>query len=341
MPSKPYIIAELSGNHNGDINRAFQIMEAAKIAGADAIKLQTYTADTMTIDHDGSDFMIEEGLWSGYKLYDLYKVAHTPWEWHPALFNKGKELGITVFSTPFDETSVDFLEELQAPLYKIASFELNHHPLIKYIAQKSKPIIMSTGMASLQEIGEAVEVAQSNGCKDLTLLHCVSTYPAAIEDCNLATMVELKKQFPGIKIGLSDHTLGTTVAIVAVALGAEVIEKHFTLRRADGGVDSAFSLEPDELKQLCTETEKAALSIGKVNFERADSEKKNMIFRRSIYVVKDIEEGETFTKDNIRIIRPGYGAAPKHLHAFINHKATKAYKAGSRLNWPLDIAANG
>ena len=331
MLSKPYIIAELSGNHNGDINRAFQLMEAAKEAGADAVKLQTYTADTMTIDHDGSDFMIKEGLWAGYKLYDLYQEAHTPWDWHPALFAKGKELGITVFSTPFDDTAVDFLEKLEAPLYKIASFELCHHPLIKYVAQTGKPMIMSTGMASLEEIREAVQVAQSSGCADLTLLHCVSAYPAAIEDCNLATMVDLKKQFPGVKIGLSDHTLGTTVSMAAVALGAEVIEKHITLSRAEGGVDAAFSLEPSELKQLCQETKNATLSIEQVKYNRCESEKKNLIFRRSIYAVKDIQAGEFFTEENIRIIRPGYGMEPKKYISILGRKTIEDVKKGTSI----------
>jgi len=317
MHSNPYIIAELSGNHNGDINRAFQLMEAAKEAGADAVKLQTYTADTITMDHDGPDFMIKGGLWDGYKLYDLYKEAHTPWDWHPALFAKGKELGITVFSTPFDETAVDLLEKLGAPLYKVASFEIVHHPLIKYIAQKGKPMIMSTGMASLEEIREAVLVAQSNGCTDLTVLHCVSAYPAAVEDCNLATMVDLKKQLPGVKIGLSDHTLGSTVAIAAVALGAQVIEKHVTLSRAEGGVDAAFSLEPDELKMLCQATKDAALAIGKVNYERGAEEKKNIIFRRSIYATQNIKKGEILSTQNIRVIRPGYGLFPKHYDGIL------------------------
>ncbi|MDF3033470.1 MAG: N-acetylneuraminate synthase [Alphaproteobacteria bacterium] len=331
----PYIIAELSGNHNGDINRAFKLMEIAKEAGVDAVKLQTYTADTITIDHDGPGFLVKDGLWDGYKLYDLYKEAHTPWEWHPALFAKGKELGITVFSTPFDETAVDFLETLEAPLYKIASFELVHHPLIKYIAKTGKPIIMSTGMASLDEIREAVHMAQSNGCSDLTLLHCVSAYPAAIEDCNLATMVDLKKQFPTVKIGLSDHTLGTTVAIAAVALGAEVLEKHVTLSRSDGGVDAAFSLEPHELKDLCETTRDAQLAIGEVNYDRSLAERQNMVYRRSIYAVKDIAVGEAFTKDNIRIIRPGYGLSPTVYYEILQKQSKNTYSYGMPLQEDL------
>jgi N-acetylneuraminate synthase len=331
MLLKPYIIAELSGNHNGDINRAFQLMEEAKKAGADAVKLQTYTADTITMNHNGPDFLIKGGLWDGYKLYDLYNEAHTPWDWHPALFAKGKELGIAVFSTPFDETAVDLLEDLEAPLYKIASFELVHHPLIKYVAQTGKPMIMSTGMASLEEITEAVQVAKTSGCNDLTLLHCVSAYPADIEDCNLATMVDLKARFPGVKIGLSDHTLGTTVAIVAVALGAQVIEKHFTLARSEGGVDAAFSLEPAELKYLCQEAANAVSCIGKVAYERGEKEKENMIFRRSIYAIKDIKEGEPFTRDNIRVIRPGFGCAPKYFETLLEKKAPKKLSAGDRI----------
>lgn len=326
--TKPYIIAELSGNHNGDINRAFQIMEAAKDAGADAMKIQTYTADTITIDCDKSDFMIKGGLWAGHKLYDLYKIAHTPWEWHKDLFQKGKELGIDVFSSPFDETAVDLLESLDTPRYKIASFELVHHPLIKYVAQKKKPMIMSTGMASIEEITEAVNVALSNGCDDLTLLHCVSEYPAPIEHSNLATMLDLKERFPNCKIGLSDHTLGTTVSIAAVAMGATVIEKHFTLDRTQGGVDSAFSLEPHELKHLCETSRDVALSMGQVNYRRSESERGNMVFRRSIYAIKDIAVDEELTPDNIKIIRPGYGAAPKHYESLIGSTSKVAYTKG-------------
>lgn len=331
MNTKPYIIAELSGNHNGDITRAFKMMELAKKAGADAIKLQTYTADTMTIDCDREDFLIKGGLWDGYTLYDLYQKAHTPWEWHQDLFNKGKDLGITVFSTPFDETAVDFLESLDAPLYKIASFELVHHPLVAYVARLQKPMIMSTGMASLEEIKEAVDVAFTNGCKDLTLLHCVSEYPATVENCNLATMLDLKKQFPQCKVGLSDHTLGTTVSIAASALGASVIEKHFTLKRSEGGVDSAFSLEPEELKILCNATKDANLAMGKVSYERSESEKTNKIFRRSIYVVADIKKGDVFTKDNIRIIRPGYGLAPKNFYNLLDKISENDHLRGTPL----------
>ena len=333
MHINPFIIAELSGNHNGDINRAFKLIEAAKIAGADAVKLQTYTADTITIDCDHDDFIVKGGLWDGAKLYDLYKEAHTPWEWHEALFAKGKEIGITVFSTPFDETAVDLLEELNAPIYKIASFELVHHPLIAYAASTNKPMIMSTGMASMEEITEAVDIAFTNGCTDLTLLHCVSEYPAPVEHCNLATMVDLKKRFPKCKIGLSDHTLGTTVAIAAVALGATAIEKHITLSRAEGGVDSAFSLEPHELKHLCEATRDVALAIGCANYQRSDSERKNMAFRRSIYAVKDIAEGEEFTKENIRIIRPGYGLEPKEYTKLIGQKASSSTKKNMAITY--------
>ncbi|MFM8454162.1 MAG: pseudaminic acid synthase [Gammaproteobacteria bacterium] len=331
--TKPYIIAELSGNHNGDINRAFAIMKAAKDAGADAIKIQTYTADTMTIDHDGPDFLINGGLWDGYKLYDLYKEAHTPWEWHADLFNYAKQIGITIFSTPFDETAVDFLESLGAPLYKIASFELVHYPLIEYVAKLKKPMIMSTGMASLEEITEAVNIALNHGCTDLTLLHCVSEYPAPIAHSNLATMLDLKNRFPMCKVGLSDHTLGTTVSIAAAALGAAVIEKHFTLKRAEGGVDSAFSLEPEELKQLCTSSRDAALAIGLINYDRSGSERKNMIFRRSIYAVKDISAGDTFTKDNIKIIRPGYGISPKNFNKILGKRARSTIKMGESFSF--------
>lgn len=329
--SSPYIIAELSGNHNGDITRALSLIEAAKQAGADAVKLQTYTRDTLTINHSSSDFTITDGLWQGHTLYELYHIAHTPWEWHASLFEKGKSLGITVFSTPFDESAVDYLERLDAPLYKIASFELVHHPLIAYVAQTKKPLILSTGMASLSEINEAVEVAYAHGCQDLTLLHCVSAYPTSLEDCHLATIVHLKEHFPQAKIGFSDHTLGYTAAITAVALGAEVIEKHCTLARKEGGVDAPFSLEPHELHQLCVETRNAAKAIGAIRHTPLASEKPNQRFRRSIYVVQDIPEGALFTPENIRVIRPGFGLHPKHYHSLLGQKSPSCFKTGDRI----------
>ena len=332
---KPYIIAELSGNHNGDINRALLLIEKAKEAGANAVKLQTYTADTMTIDHSGPDFMINKGLWSGYNLYELYKVAHTPWEWHPILFEKGKSLGITIFSTPFDHSSVDFLESLNAPIYKIASFELIDLDLIEKVARTGKPIIMSTGMASLVEIEEAVDICHQFKCPDLTLLHCVSAYPAPISACNLATMLDLKKQFPQVRIGLSDHTMGITVAIAAVALGAEVIEKHVTLSRAEGGVDFAFSLEPEELKTLCMEAHNVYESIGSVNYERSSIEKENAIFRRSIYAIEDIKPGDILSRENIKVIRPGYGLPPKYYKEILGKKSKSFIGRGARIQ--LDI----
>ncbi len=326
----PFVIAELSGNHNGNINRAFQLIEAAKNSGANAVKLQTYTADTLTIDCDESDFLITQGPWAGYNLYKLYQEAHTPWEWHPELFKKAKELDVEIFSSPFDETAVDYLEQLGVSRYKIASFEIVHLPLIKYVAQTKKPMIISTGMADLEEISDAVEVALTNGCSNLTLLHCVSSYPAVTKDCNLLTMVDIKKHFPRVRIGLSDHTLGATVSVAAVALGAEVIEKHITLARSEGGVDSAFSLEPHEFKELCKATHDAWLSLGKVNYLREEAERENKIFRRSIYAIEDIKFGEPLTKDNIRIIRPGFGMNPKFFDKLLGTKADRVYKRGEK-----------
>lgn len=331
MTNKPYVIAELSGNHNGDINRAFKLIEAAKLAGANAVKLQTYTADTITIDSNLDDFLIKQGPWAGKNLYKLYGEAHTPWEWHPELFKKAHELDIEIFSSPFDETAIDFLEKLGVHRYKIASFELIHLPLIKYAAQTKKPLIMSTGMANLEEITEAVEVAQKNGCTDLTLLHCISSYPAVTEDCNLLTMVDIKKQFPGVTVGLSDHTLGTTVAVAAVALGAEVIEKHITLSRSEGGVDSDFSLEPNEFKQLCEATYDAWLSLGKVNYARSEIEQEYKKYRRSIYAVEDIQPGEVLTEKNIKVIRPGFGLEPKYFDKILGTKTDKVYRKGQRV----------
>ena len=333
--NSPYVIAELSGNHNGDINRALKLIEVAKNSGADAVKLQTYTADTITIDSNNPEFMIKGGLWDGWNLYKLYEMAHTPWEWHPILFEKARELGITIFSSPFDESAVDFLEKLNAPLYKIASFELLHFPLIEYVAKTGKPIIMSTGMANLDEISEAVDVAIKGGCQDLTLLHCVSEYPASVESCNLSTITDLIKQFPGLRIGLSDHTMGLTVPLVAIGLGATVIEKHFTLSRSEGGVDSAFSLEPDELKSLCIESRKAYKSLGCVNYQRGLTEQANKIFRRSIYAVTDIKKGEHLTKDTIRVVRPGLGMDPKYYHEIIGKKVKQDIQFATPLSWDL------
>jgi N-acetylneuraminate synthase len=316
----PYIIAELSANHNGDIQRALDSILAAKEAGVDAVKIQTYTADTMTIDCDANDFKIVGGLWDGYYLYDLYKEAQTPYEWHKPLFDYAKEIGITIFSTPFDKTAVDMLEQLNTPAYKIASFEMTDLPLVKYVAQTGKPMIISTGMANLEEIEEVVKVAKVNGCKHLVLLHCISSYPAPMEQSNLRTIPDLAERF-SVLSGLSDHTMGTTVATTSVALGACVIEKHFTLSRAEKGPDSDFSLEPDELKQLCLDTKTAWQSLGKAGYERKSAEESNVKFRRSIYVIKDIKKGERLTEENIKRIRPGFGLEPKYWEEILGRAA--------------------
>lgn len=330
----PYVIAEMSGNHNGSLERSLKSIEAAKLAGANAVKIQTYTADTMTIDSDKADFLIKGGLWDGYKLYDLYKWAHTPYEWHQAMFEHAKEHQITLFSTPFDETAVDLLESLGAPAYKIASFEIVDIPLIKYAATTGKPMIISSGMANKTEVQAAIDAARSNGCKDLVLLHCNSSYPTPIEHSNLNLIPELAKEFE-VNIGLSDHTMGTTAAIVAVTKGARVIEKHFTLSRSDKGPDSEFSMEPDELATLCTETKNAWLALGSGEFKRQDSEKDSKIFRRSIYFVKDLSQGHLIEHGDIRRIRPGYGLAPKHFDELIGKKLTKDVERGSPVSWDV------
>ena len=330
----PFIIAEMSGNHNQSLKRALEIVEAAAAAGAHAIKLQTYTADTMTIR--GAMTITDEGsLWKGRELYTLYEEAYTPWEWHEPLFKRAAELGMIAFSSPFDETAVDFLETLNAPLYKIASFENTDWPLLKKVAQTGKPVIMSTGASTLSDISEGVNVLRQNGCKDLVLLKCTSTYPATPQNTNLNTIPVLQQIFPDCIIGLSDHTMGTGVSVAAVALGARVIEKHFTLRRADGGVDSAFSLEPHELKSLVSESERAFYALGTPTFGIQEAERKSVQFKRSIYASEDIAKGETFNAGNIRVVRPGNGLAPKFFDLVVGRRALEPIKAGTPLSWDL------
>ncbi|WP_045386281.1 pseudaminic acid synthase [Vibrio rotiferianus] len=330
--NKPYIIAEMSGNHNGDINRAIALIKAAKEAGADAVKLQTYTADTITINHDSEEFMIRGGLWDGSKLYDLYEQAHTPWDWHKILFDAASELGITIFSSPFDHSAVDFLESLNAPAYKIASFELIDLPLIRKVASTGKPMIMSTGNANLGEIEEAVAAAKAAGAEDIILLHCTSGYPTPASQANISTMAVMRDAF-GVEVGLSDHTMDIGVSVAAVALGACVIEKHFTLARADGGPDSAFSLEKEELKSLVVNCTMAYEAIGKPNFVSTEAELQTKCHRRSLYVVKDIKQGEIFTEEHVRSIRPGNGILPKFLDEVLGSTATVDLKFGTPLSF--------
>ncbi len=327
--NKVFIIAEMSGNHNQSIDRALEIIDVAANCGAHAVKLQTYTADTMTIK---GVYTIDDkkSLWYGRDLYGLYQEAHTPWEWHKTLFNRAKKKGIMCFSTPFDETAVDLLESLGNPIYKIASFEITHIPLLKYIAKTRKPVIMSTGASTFSEISEAVAILKNNGCKDLTLLKCTSTYPASPEDSNLLTIPDMVNKF-NCNVGLSDHTMGIGVPLAAIALGARIIEKHFCLNRAEGGVDSAFSLEPQELKLLVEETQKAYLSLGNVNYDILPAEKNGRIFKRSIYASQDIKKGDKFTKNNIKIIRPSFGSHPKNFELLIGKKSSRNYKKGEPL----------
>ncbi|MGL6536545.1 pseudaminic acid synthase [Aeromonas hydrophila] len=310
--SPPYIIAELSGNHNGQLERALALVDAAADAGADAIKLQTYTADTMTIDCDLPDFHIQGGLWDGHTLYDLYTLAHTPWEWHQPLFERAKSRGLTIFSTPFDESAVDFLEELGTPAYKIASFEITDLPLLRYIAQQGKPVIISSGMSTEIEIAKALTILRENGCSQILLLHCVSGYPTPLADINLKRITRLAETF-SVPIGLSDHTLGNTAAQLAIALGAVAIEKHLTLARADGGPDAEFSLEPHELKELCSQAKLCWQALGSGKSGDNQAEQANLRFRRSLYFVADIPAGTTIKPEHIRRIRPGYGLPPDAL----------------------------
>jgi pseudaminic acid synthase len=328
----PYIIAELSANHNGKLSKALELIEAAAATGADAIKIQTYTADTMTIPHDGEEFQIRGGLWDGYQLHKLYQEAYTPYEWHAQMFAKARDLGITIFSTPFDETAVDLLSGLDAPAYKIASFEVIDLPLIKYVAKRGKPMIISTGMANLGEIQEAVETARSNGAGGLALLHCTSSYPAPIEQANVRTVAHLGQAF-GVVSGLSDHAPGSAACVASTVLGGSIIEKHFTISRADGGPDAAFSLEPDEFKKLVDDCKSAWSALGSVGYSLAESERANTRFRRSIYAVKPIKAGQPLTAENIRVIRPGFGLPPKHFPEIIGRTAARDIAYGEALTW--------
>jgi N-acetylneuraminate synthase len=333
---RPFIIAEMSGNHNQSLDRAIEIVDQAAATGVQAIKLQTYTADTMTIDHDKDEFFIADksSLWAGTSLYKLYQEAYTPWEWQKTLFERARQHGMICLSTPFDDTAVDFLESLDAPCYKIASFENTDLPLIRRVAATGKPIIISTGMATIAELDETVRAAREAGCKDLILLKCTSTYPATPENTNLATIPHLRDLF-GCEVGLSDHTLGIGVSVASVALGATVIEKHFTLRRADGGVDSAFSMEPEEMTQLVIETERASQALGQIEYGPLEAEKKSLQFRRSLYIVKDIAAGETLTHDNVRAIRPGLGLPPKYIDNVIGRSVKDTVRRGTPLGWEL------
>ena len=308
----PYVIAEMSANHNGNIETAFKLIEAAQQAGADAVKLQTYRPDTITLNCDTEDFRIHGGLWDGRTLYELYEEAHMPWEWHAPLFTHASKHGITIFSSPFDNTAVDLLEDLNAPAYKIASFEAVDHALIKYVASTGKPMIISTGMADAEEIQEAIDAAREGGCKELAILHCVSGYPAPAEDYNLRTIPDMIQRF-GLVTGLSDHTLDNTTAITSVAMGASIIEKHFTLDRKGGGPDDSFSLEPLELAALCNDSRTAWAALGQVDYGRKSSELGNVKFRRSLYFVRDLKAGDVITADAVRSVRPGFGVAPKYL----------------------------
>lgn len=332
----PFVIAEMSGNHNQSLERALEIVESAAKSGAHALKIQTYTADTMTLDIDEGEFYIDDpkSLWKGNSLYKLYQQAYTPWEWHKPIFDHCKKLGIIGFSTPFDATAVDFLESLDVPFYKIASFENTDLPLIRKVASTGKPMIISTGMATVAELDETVRTARDNGCQDLVLLKCTSSYPATPENTNILTIPHLRDLFD-VQVGLSDHTMGVGVAVASVALGATVIEKHFTLRRADGGVDSAFSLEPEEIQQLVIETERAWQALGKISYGTTEAEKKSLVFRRSLYVAQDMKAGDIFTPDNLRAVRPGLGLPPKYYEVLLGKAIKQDAKMGTPVSWSL------
>jgi N-acetylneuraminate synthase len=332
----PFIIAEMSGNHNQSLERALEIVDAAAKSGAHALKIQTYTPDTMTLDLDEREFHISDpnSLWAGTSLYKLYGEAYTPWEWHEPIFKRAKELGIIAFSTPFDDTAVDFLEGLDVPCYKIASFENTDLPLIRRVAATGKPLIISTGMATLEEMQDAVGAAREAGCKDLVLLKCTSTYPATADNTNILTIPDMRELLD-CQIGLSDHTMGVGVSVASVALGAVVIEKHFTLNRADGGVDSTFSMEPQEMAQLVLETERAWQALGKVSYGATEAEKKSTQFRRSLYAVQDIKAGNALTKENVRAIRPGLGLPPKFMEKVLGMSASTDIKRGTALSWDI------
>lgn len=334
--ARPYLIAEMSGNHNHSLERALEIVEAAARSGADALKLQTYTADTMTLNIDAPGFVIEDknSLWAGRQLYDLYKEAHTPWEWHGPIMEHAAELGMQCFSAPFDETAVDFLQSLGVPAFKIASFECTDLPLIRKVASTGKPVIISTGMATLSEIDEAVRMAREVGCEQIVLLKCTSSYPATPENTNVATIPHMRQAF-GCEVGLSDHTMGNGAAVAAVAMGAVAIEKHFTLRRADGGVDSTFSLEPEEFAALRTETERGWQSLGRVTYGTMAVETRSKLFRRSLYISADVRAGDTLTPDNMRVIRPGFGLPPRFYDAFMGKSVARDAPAGTPISWDL------
>ena len=332
----PFIVAEMSGNHNQSLNRALEIVESAAKTGVHALKLQTYTADTMTLDLEEGDFFIDDpnSLWRGHSLYKLYEKAHTPWEWHQPIFERCQELGMIGFSTPFDATAVDFLESLEVPCYKIASFENTDLPLIRKVASTGKPMIISTGMATVAELDETVRTAREAGCKDLILLKCTSTYPATPENSNLLTIPHLRDLF-NVQVGLSDHTMGIGSAIASIAFGATFVEKHFTLRRDDGGVDSAFSMEPEEMAQLVVESERAWQAIGKVQYGPVDAEKPSKNFKRSIYIAEDMKAGEILTTDNLKLVRPGMGLSPKFYESLLGKTIKTDVSAGTPMSWDL------